>query len=177
MSPQLAIVLVVVFVSIALAVGAIASQILRWSTPEQREIKKLRQRTSTGADQRGAHRGCRSLGEAFPAGGAEVTKGDVQASATAHGGRLPEPDVAVLYGAAEAILPFVFAASRWCRFLEMVHRTVCRGHRLHGPGLVARSSDRAPAETGSQRLAGRPGPDDRVYRGWIGHRSSAGQDQ
>ena len=48
MSPQIAIVLVAVFVSIALAVGAIASQMFRWSTPEQREINKLKQRTFDG---------------------------------------------------------------------------------------------------------------------------------
>ena len=48
MSLQLAIFLVAIFVSIALAVGAIASQIFRWSTPEQREIKKLRQRALDG---------------------------------------------------------------------------------------------------------------------------------
>ena len=38
MSPQIAIVLVAVFVSIALAIGVVASLVFRWSTPESREI-------------------------------------------------------------------------------------------------------------------------------------------
>ena len=41
MSPQIAIVLVAVFVSIALAISVVASLLLRWSAPESREIRKL----------------------------------------------------------------------------------------------------------------------------------------
>jgi hypothetical protein len=44
MSPQIAIVLVGAFVSIALAIGVVASLVLRWSTPEDREIRKLADR-------------------------------------------------------------------------------------------------------------------------------------
>jgi len=44
MSPQIAIVLVAVFVSIALAISVIASLLLRWSAPESREIRKLAHR-------------------------------------------------------------------------------------------------------------------------------------
>src|SRR5262245_50980288 len=44
MSPQIAIVLVVVFVSIALAITVFASLLLRWSAPESREIRKLANR-------------------------------------------------------------------------------------------------------------------------------------
>src|SRR4029450_10331485 len=49
MSPQIAIVLVAVFVSIALAISAVASLLFRWSTPESREIRRL------------AHRGDKSV--------------------------------------------------------------------------------------------------------------------
>ena len=44
MSPQIAIVLVAVFVSIALAITVFASLLLRWSAPESREIRKLANR-------------------------------------------------------------------------------------------------------------------------------------
>src|SRR5262245_44901762 len=44
MSPQIAIVLVAVFVSIALAISVFASLLLRWSAPESREIRKLANR-------------------------------------------------------------------------------------------------------------------------------------
>ena len=48
MSPQIAFVLVAVFVSIALAIGLVASLVFRWSTPESREIRKLAQRGGEG---------------------------------------------------------------------------------------------------------------------------------
>lgn len=41
MSPQIAIILVVVFASVAVGIGAIATLVARWSTPEQREVRKL----------------------------------------------------------------------------------------------------------------------------------------
>jgi tight adherence protein C len=48
MSPQIAFVLVAVFVSIALVIGLVGSLVFRWSTPERREIRKLTQRGVEG---------------------------------------------------------------------------------------------------------------------------------
>jgi tight adherence protein C len=110
MSPQLAILLVVVFVSIALAVGAIASQILWWSTPEQREIKKLRQRTLDGVLTNVeltevAAPWVRRFQQVAPKSPKDMSK--LRRRLAAAGYR--SLTAAVLYGAAEAILPFVFA--------------------------------------------------------------------
>jgi tight adherence protein C len=111
MSPQLAILLVVVFVSIALAVGAIASQILRWSTPEQRAIKRLRQRTLDGVLTNVeltevAAPWVKRFQQVVPKSPKDTSK--LRRRLTAAGYR--SLTAAVLYGAAEAILPFVFAA-------------------------------------------------------------------
>jgi tight adherence protein C len=46
MSLQFSLMLFAVFASVALGVGAVVSVALTWSTPEQREIRKLSQRTS-----------------------------------------------------------------------------------------------------------------------------------
>ena len=43
MSPEIALVLVAVFASVALAVWAVASSVLIWGTAEQREIRRLSQ--------------------------------------------------------------------------------------------------------------------------------------
>ena len=48
MSPQIAIVLVAVFASIALAIGLVASLVFRWSAPESRELRKLASRGDRG---------------------------------------------------------------------------------------------------------------------------------
>jgi tight adherence protein C len=111
MSPQLAILLVVVFVSTALAVGAIASQLLRWSTPEQRAIKKLRQRTLDGVLTNVeltevAAPWVKRFQLLVPKSPKDTSK--LRRRLTAAGYR--SLTAAVLYGAAEAILPFVFAA-------------------------------------------------------------------
>jgi tight adherence protein C len=110
MSPQLSLVLVAVFVSIALAIAALASQVLRWSTPEQREIKKLRRRTLDGVLTNveltdGAAPWVKRFQQVAPKSPKDVSK--LRRRLTAAGYR--NLTAAVLYGAAEAIVPVVFA--------------------------------------------------------------------
>jgi tight adherence protein C len=110
MSPQLSLLLVAVFVSIALAIGAIASQILRWSTPEQREIKKLRQRTLDGVLTsveltEVAAPWVKRFQQVAPKSPKHLST--LRRRLTAAGYR--SLTAAVLYGAAEIILPLVFA--------------------------------------------------------------------
>jgi tight adherence protein C len=112
MSPQIAIVLVGVFVSIALVIGVGASLVLRWSTPENREIRRL------------AHRGDKSvlaqteltevaapwtkhLQQVAPKSPKEMSK--LRRRLTAGGYR--SLTAAIVYAAAEIILPFVFGGS------------------------------------------------------------------
>ena len=107
MSPQIAIVLVAVFVSIALAVGAIASQVFRFITPEQREIKKLRQRALDGVFTNVeltevAAPWVKHFQQVTPKSPKEMSK--LRRRLTAAGYR--SLTAAVLYGAAEMILPF-----------------------------------------------------------------------
>jgi tight adherence protein C len=112
MSPQLAILLVAVFVSIALAVGAIALQVLRSSTPEQREIKKLRQRARAGVFTNVeltevAAPWVKRFQQVAPKSPKEMSK--LRRRLTTAGYR--SLTAAVLYGAAEVILPFVLAGA------------------------------------------------------------------
>ena len=112
MSPQIAIVLVAVFVSIALAISVFASLLLRWSAPESREIRKL------------AHRGDSSVlthtelaevaapwvkrfQQIAPKSPKEMTR--LRRRLTAAGYR--SLTAAALYAAAEVILPFVFGGT------------------------------------------------------------------
>ena len=135
MSPQIAIVLVAVFVSIALALGVVASLVFRWSTPESREIRKLAGVVATTcsptwSSPRSRHPGSnifnrsrRSLRRRCPS---------LRRRLTAAGYR--SLTAAILYGAAEMILPFVFGASTpGGRVLEMVRRAARRRHRLRRP--------------------------------------------
>ena len=109
MSPQMAVVLVAVFVSSALAIGVISSLVLRWSTPESREIRRL------------AHRGDKSLltrteltevaapwtkhfQQVVPKSPKEMSK--LRRRLTAGGYR--SMTAATVYAAAEIILPFAF---------------------------------------------------------------------
>jgi tight adherence protein C len=112
MSPQIAIVLVAVFVSIALAIGVVASLVSRWSTTESREIRKL------------AHRGDKSVftqteltevaapwvkrfQQVAPKSPTEMSK--LRRRLTAAGYR--SLTAATLYGVAEMVLPFVFGGT------------------------------------------------------------------
>jgi tight adherence protein C len=110
MSPQIAILLVAVFVSIALAVGAIASQLVRWSTPEQREIKKLRQRSLDGVFTNVeltevAAPWVKHFQQVAPKSPKDMSKLRRRLTAAGYRGLT----AAVLYGAAEMILPVVLA--------------------------------------------------------------------
>ena len=112
MSPQLAILLAAVFVSIALAVGAIASQILTLRTPEQREIKKLRKRALDGLLTNVeltevAAPWVKRFQQVAPKSPKEMTR--LRRRLTTAGYR--SLTAAVLYGAAEAILPFALAGA------------------------------------------------------------------
>ena len=112
MSPQIAILLVAVFVSIALAVGAIALQLLRWSTPEQREINKLKQRTLDGVFTNVeltevAAPWVKRFQQVTPKSPKEMSK--LRRRLTAAGYR--SLTTAALYAAAEVTLPFVFGGA------------------------------------------------------------------
>jgi tight adherence protein C len=112
MSPQIAIVLVGVFVSIGLAVGALALQLLRWSTPEHREIQKLRQRSLDGVFTNMeltevAAPWVKRFQQVAPKSPKEMSK--LRRRLTTAGYR--SMTAAVLYGAAEVILPIIFAVA------------------------------------------------------------------
>jgi tight adherence protein C len=108
MTPQIAIALVAVFVSIALAVVLIGSLALRWLTPEQREIRKLAGRGAEGimgelelSDISSPW--VKRFQQAVPKSPKEMSK--LRRRLTAAGYR--SATAAVLYAAAEMILPFV----------------------------------------------------------------------
>ena len=112
MSPQIAVVLVAVFVSIALAIGVVASLVLRWSAPESREIRKLAQR---GDNSVLAHTELtevappwvRRLQQVAPKSPKEMSK--LRRRLTAGGYR--SLTAATLYAAAEIIMPVAFGGT------------------------------------------------------------------
>src|SRR5687767_14800157 len=112
MSPQIAIVLVAVFVSIALAIAVVASLAFRWSTPESREIRKLAHRgdkrvfTQTELTEV-ATPWVKHFQQVAPKSPKAMSK--LRRRLTAGGYR--SLTAAVLYGAAEVILPFAFGGS------------------------------------------------------------------
>ena len=122
MSPQIAIVLVAVFVSIALAITVFASLLLRWSAPESREIRKLAHRgdssvlTQTELAEVAAP-WVRRFQQVVPKSPKEMSA--LRRRLTAAGYR--SLTAAALYGAAEIIMPFVvggtlflvFGFSKW----------------------------------------------------------------
>ena len=110
MSPEIAVLLVAVFVSIALGVGAIASQVLRSNTPEHREINKLRQRALDGVFTNVeltevAAPWVKRFQLVAPKSPKEMSR--LRRRLTAAGYR--SLTAAAVYGAAEMILPLVFA--------------------------------------------------------------------
>ena len=105
MSPEISI-YIAVFASVALAVWAIGSIVLNWGSVEQRQIRKLSHGPRRVADRSAADRRAKPLGEAIPAGGSEIAKGNVGASAAADRGRLSQTrSAAVFYSLAEIALP------------------------------------------------------------------------
>ena len=112
MSPQIAIVLVAVFASIALAIGLVASLVFRWSAPESRELRKLASR----GDRRVlanmelteiAAPWVRHFQQVAPKSPKEMSK--LRRRLTAAGYR--SLTAAIVYGAAEIILPFLVGGS------------------------------------------------------------------
>ena len=112
MSPQIAIVLVGVFVSIALAISVAASLLLRWSAPESREIRKLAQRgdhsvlAQTELTEVAAP-WVKRLQQVAPKSPKEMSK--LRRRLMAGGYR--SLTAAALYGAAEIVMPVVFGGS------------------------------------------------------------------
>jgi tight adherence protein C len=112
MSPQIAIVLVAVFVSIALAIGVVASLVLRWSTPENREIRKLADRggksvfTQTELTEVAAA-WTKHFQQVAPKSPKEMSK--LRRRLTTGGYR--SLTAAIVYAAAEVILPFAFGGT------------------------------------------------------------------
>jgi tight adherence protein C len=121
MSPLIMLVLVAVFASVALAAGVIVSQVLNWSTPAQREIRRLSQRGDgvlatiqlTDAPKAWVKR----FQQIAPKSPKDLSK--LRRRLGAAGYR--SLTAAVLYGAAETLLPFIvggatlltFGFSRW----------------------------------------------------------------
>jgi tight adherence protein C len=112
MSPQIAIVLVAVFASIALAIGVVASLVFRWSAPESRELRKL---ASRGDSRVLTHMELTEVAapwvkhfqQVAPKSPKEMSK--LRRRLTAAGYR--SLTLAIVYGAAEIILPFLVGGS------------------------------------------------------------------
>jgi tight adherence protein C len=122
MTPQIAFVLVAIFVSIALLIGVLGSLVFRWSTPESREIRRLSQRGSDSVFTNVeltevAAPWVKHFRQVAPKSPKEMTK--LRRRLTAAGYR--SLTAVILYGASEVILPFVlggavllvFGFSRW----------------------------------------------------------------
>jgi tight adherence protein C len=113
MSPQIALFLVIVFVSVAIAIGAAASLAFRWSTAEHREIRKLASQRSldgvfTNAELTEAVAPwVKRFKQVAPKSPKELSK--VRRRLGTAGYRSMK--AAVLYSASEVILPLVFAAA------------------------------------------------------------------
>ena len=107
MSPLIMLVLVAVFASVALAAGAVVSQVLNWSTPAQREIRKLSHRGDgvlaalqlTDAPKAWVKR----FQQIAPKSPKDLSKLRRRLSAAGY----RSLTAAVLYGAAETLLPFI----------------------------------------------------------------------
>lgn len=121
MDTQLILILLAVFGSVALVIGVLASTILTWSTPEQREIRRLSQRENSVLSQPQLSERPDAWMKRFQQ---FVPKSPKEMSAlrrrlAAAGYR--DLRTAVLYGAAETCMPFIvggaallfFGFSRW----------------------------------------------------------------
>jgi Flp pilus assembly protein TadB len=113
MSLQIAIFLVIVFASVAIAIGSAASLVFRWSAPEHREIRKLASQrnldglfTNTELTEAVAP-WVKRFKQVAPKSPKELSK--LRRRLGTAGYR--SMTAAVLYGASEVILPIVFAAA------------------------------------------------------------------
>src|SRR5918993_3710729 len=122
MSIQLVLILLAIFGSVALIVAALASTLLTWSTPEQREIRRLSQRGSRSVLRQlqlneTPAPWMKRFQQLAPKSPKDMS-GLRRRLATAGYRELP---AAVLYGAAETFMPFIvggaalffFGFSRW----------------------------------------------------------------
>jgi tight adherence protein C len=112
MSPQIAIFLVIVFASVAIAIGAAATLAFRWNAPEHREIRKLASQrnldgvfTNTELTEAVAP-WVKRFKQVAPKSPKEMSK--VRRRLATAGYR--SMTAAILYSAAEVILPVVFGA-------------------------------------------------------------------
>ena len=122
MTPDVALALAAVFVAVALGVGLMGAMVLRWTAPEQREIRKLAGRGADGIVAEleltdVASPWVKRFQQVVPKSPKEMTK--LRRRLTAAGYR--SVTAAVLYGASEVILPILvgvltlmtFGFSRW----------------------------------------------------------------
>jgi tight adherence protein C len=112
MPPEIALILVGVFASVALAVGVVTSYALRWTAPEQREIRKLSQRNLAGilADvelTEVASPWVKRFQQVVPKSPKELSKARRRLMTAGY----RTISAAVMYSAAELLLPFVVGAS------------------------------------------------------------------
>jgi tight adherence protein C len=110
MSPQIAFIVVAVFISVALGVAALLAVALRWSTPEQREIRKLSNRSVDGILNElelteTTAPWVKRFQQVVPKSPKEMTKARRRLSTAGY----RSVTAAVVYSGAELILPFVFA--------------------------------------------------------------------
>jgi tight adherence protein C len=145
MSPEITLALIVVFASVSVAVGMAASVALRWTTPEQREIRKLTSRGGEGilaelelTDV--ASPWVKRFQQVVPKSPKEMSK--LRRRLTTAGYRSLTASVA--YGAAEVFMPFivgglallVFGFSQW--YLAVFAAAV--GYALPGFWLARQTS-------------------------------------
>jgi len=122
MSPDIAIALVAVFASVALSVCLLGALVLRWLTPEQREIRRLAGRGADGIIaelelQDVASPWVKRFQQVVPKSPKEMTK--LRRRLTAAGYR--SVSASIIYGTAEVVLPFIvggitlmwFGFSKW----------------------------------------------------------------
>jgi tight adherence protein C len=112
MTPQIAFVLVAIFVSFALLISVLGSLVFRWSTPESREIRRLSQRGSdsvlTNVElTEVAAPWVKHFRQVAPKSPKEMTK--LRRRLTAAGYR--SLTAVILYGASEVILPVVLGGA------------------------------------------------------------------
>lgn len=111
MVPEIPIVVVGVFLSVGLLAWTIGSALLRWSTPEQREIRRLTKgRSEIVADLQLTDMPgpwVKRFQQVVPKSPKEMSALRRRLTAAGYRG----PAVAVLYAASEVLLPFVFAGA------------------------------------------------------------------
>lgn len=117
MAPDISLIVVGVFLSVALAAWALGSMVVRWSTPEQRGIRKLSQHGRgdlmaelqlTDAPSPWVKR----FQQVVPKSPKEMSALRRRLTTAGYRG----PGVAVMYAASEALLPFVFAGGALMMF-------------------------------------------------------------